>query len=97
MTALHAALPFEHAGVAFGDQHVSPVAMEAVRDDLRAEPIGAEYAGGAMLFGRTEGDDDRARACEVVLDLGPGREVQRYGFFRWIRFPTLTKAIDNCL
>ncbi|MNT48508.1 hypothetical protein D3C72_1852910 [compost metagenome] len=42
------------------------------RDDLRAQPVGAEQSGRTMLLVRADRDDDGAAARQELLDFSPG-------------------------
>jgi hypothetical protein len=54
------------------DQDVRIVRRRAMRDDLRAQRVGAEEPVRPMLLGRADGDDDALRVLEISIDLGPG-------------------------
>lgn len=53
------------------DQNVG-VLLRLVGDDLRAHPVGAQQAGGAVLFVGTDGNHHRAAAFQKLPDLDPG-------------------------
>jgi hypothetical protein len=64
-----------------GDQQVVPALLGLMGDDLRAHPVGAQQAGGAMLLIGADRYDDGAGTGEKGLDLGRGRrqagEIER--------------------
>ena len=68
-----------HADVEGRRHHGLQIAADALADQFRADGVGADKAGGAVLFGGTDGLDNARRALQIGLDLGPGTKLQPHG------------------
>ena len=64
-----------HADVEGGADQQVGVLLRLMGDDFRAHPVGAQQAGGAVLFIGTDGNHHRAAAFKELADLDPGGVV----------------------
>ena len=68
-----------HADVDGRRHHGLQIVADTIGDQFRAEGVGADEAGGAVLFGGADGLDNSRRTLQIGLDLGPGTKLQPHG------------------
>ena len=77
--AREAQMMLGHADVEGGRHQDVAALLGLMGDDLWAQPVGAQQAGGAMLLVGADGNDHCLRALQEALDLGPGGQVKQHG------------------